>query len=132
QTSDELVDQVLQHLLAAGGELRLGLSEDVRGDLIEGDGLALDLGADAFVPGGVAFGDELVQTAIGADGGGDFQAAGEGIHAADVSVEEVLRLVGFATALGVEVEPAGGEAAGFQQLEHDRAGEVEIGRELVG
>ena len=41
---------------------------------------------------------------------GDLQAAGEGVHAADVGVEQVDRLEALAADLGVEVDAAGREA----------------------
>ena len=63
---------------------------------------------------------------------GDLEAAREGVHAADVGVEEVDRLVRFATTLGVEVEAALGEAAHLEDAQHDVRREVEVGRELVG
>ena len=74
----------------------------------------LDLGADAAVPRGVAVLDHAGQLAVGADRGGDLQALGEGVHAADVGVEQVDRLEALAADLGVEVQPAGGEAAVLQ------------------
>ena len=63
---------------------------------------------------------------------GGLESVGEGVHAADVGVEEVGGLVGLAAALGVEVEATGGEPAHLQHAEHDVGGEVEVARELVG
>ena len=63
---------------------------------------------------------------------GDLQAAGEGVHAADVGVEQVDRLEAFAADLGVEVDAAGGEAAVLQQHEHALRRQIDVGRELVG
>ena len=51
------------------------------------------------------------QFAVGDDRGGRLEPVGEGVHPADVGVEEVLRVETVAAQLGVEVEPARGEAA---------------------
>ena len=57
----------------------------------------------------------LVELAVGADGGGDLQAPGEGVHAADVGVEQVDRLEALAADLGVEVHAARGEPAVLEE-----------------
>ena len=67
----------------------------------------LDLGADARVPGSVTVLDHPGQFAVGANGGGDLQALGEGVHAADVGVEKIDRFKALAADLGVEVQSAG-------------------------
>ena len=46
-----------------------------------------------------------------ADRGGDFEAAGKCVHAADVGVEQVDRLEAFPAHFGVEVHAAGLESA---------------------
>ena len=58
------------------------------------------------VPRAVAVFDELLHGPVGTDGGGDLQPAGEGVHAADVGVEQIDRLETFAAHLGVEVDSA--------------------------
>ena len=129
---DELVHQILEHFLATGFEARLAVGEGVCADFLHRDLLAGDLRADAAGPALVAIVDEVLQASVLADGGGNFQAACEGVHAADVGVEKVGRVMGLAAALRIEVEAAGGEAAHFQHLEHDLGGEINVGRKLVG
>ena len=73
-----------------------------------------DLGADAAVPRAVALLEHPVEHAVLADRGGDLQAAGKGVHAADVGVEQIDRLEALAADLGVEVQAAGREAAVLQ------------------
>ena len=75
---------------------------------------------------------ELGQPAVLADGGGDLQAAREGVHAADVRVEQVHRLEALAPHLGVEVRAAGLEAAHVEDGQHDLGRQINVGRELVG
>ena len=62
----------------------------------------------------------------------DLQAAGEGVHAADVGVEQVDRLEALAADLGVEVDAAGREPAHVEDAEHALRGQVDVGGELVG
>ena len=45
------------------------------------------------------------------DGLGSQQGAGEGIHAADMGVEQIFRVGGIAAGLGVEVDAAAAETA---------------------
>ena len=73
-----------------------------------------------------------IEAAVFADGGGDFEAAGEGVHAGNVGVEEIDRFEAFAADFGVEVCAAGGEAAHLEDGEHDLGGEINVGGELVG
>ena len=49
----------------------------------------------------------LLKAPVGTNCGGDLQAAGKGVHAADVRVEEVDGLVAFAPYFGIEVYPPG-------------------------
>ena len=88
--------------------------------------------ADARVPRAVAVLDELGQAPVLADRGGNLETAREGVHPADVGVEQIDRLERFPAAFGVEVRPAGGEPAVFQEGQHDLRGQVDVGRELVG
>ena len=53
-------------------------------------------------------------------------------HAADVGVHQIERLVRLATALGVEVQAAGGEAAHLEDGEHDLGRQVDVCGKLVG
>ena len=129
---DELVEQVFQVLLATGADGGLTVAEGVGAEVIEGDLIGLDLGADAGVPGIVALGDELGDATVGTQFGCGFQAASKGIHAADVGVEEILGLMGLTTTLGIEVETTSGESAHFEDFFHDAGGEVKVGGELVG
>ncbi len=92
----------------------------------------LDLFADALVPRGVALLDEVLQHAVLANLGGDLQALGEGVHAADVGVEQVDRLEALAADLGVEVDAARSQAALCQDHQHAAGRQVEVGRELIG
>ena len=62
---------------------------------------------------------------------GGLESAGEGVHSADVGVEEVLDLETLATALRVEIETTGAESAHAQDAEHDLGGEVDVGGELI-
>ena len=64
--------------------------------------------------------------------GGDLGAAGEGVHPADVGVEQVDRVDALAADLGVEVGAAAAESALLEDHEHDLRREVDVGRELVG
>ena len=118
-------------LLATGADGGLTVAEGIGAEVIEGDLLGFDFGADARIPGIVALGDELGDAAVGTQLGSGFQAAGKGIHAADVGVEEILGLMRLTTTLGIEVETTGGEAAHFEDFFHDASGEVEVGGELV-
>ncbi len=101
-------------------------------ELFEADLAIFDFGADAGIPTAVAVVEEGIEAAVFTDGGGDFEATGEGVHAADVGMEEVDGVEAFTSAFGIEVGASGGEAAVFEDREHDLGGEVDIGGELVG
>src|SRR5947207_3022684 len=89
---DVTIEDVLQHLLPARDVLlRVALLEHVLLEVLERRLALLDPRADAAVPAGVALLDEVLQDAVGADPGGDLQTAGEGVHAADVGVEQIDR-----------------------------------------
>src|SRR5438128_645636 len=82
--SNELVDQVLEEFLAAAFVRRhLTHLQGIRFKFVEADLAFFDSFADAGVPGAVAVPDELAEAAVLADGGGDLEAAREGVHAAD-------------------------------------------------
>ena len=76
-------------------------------------------------------GDELSDATIRADGGGRLETAGEGVHPANVRVEQVGRRVRFPPPLGVEIQPALPESAHAEHREHDIHGEINVGRELI-
>ena len=63
---------------------------------------------------------------------GDEQAAGAGIHRADMGMQQVVRVDRLAADLGVEVEAAGGEAAGLQDLVAGQRHLRDVHGELVG
>ncbi len=73
-----------------------------------------DFFAEAGVPTGVALAEQFFEFAVGEHCVRDFEAAGEGVHAADVGVEQIDRLEAFAADFGVEVDAALGEAAIFE------------------
>src|SRR5207253_7917196 len=75
---------------------------------------------------------ESGEAAVFADRGGNFQPAGKRVHSTHVGVEQVNRLETLAPDLRVEVRAAGGEAADFQQCQHDVRREINVGGELVG
>src|SRR5215813_13522158 len=90
---DVAVDDVLKHLLAARHVASgVALVQHVPFQVLEGRLTRLDLLADAGVPRSVALADEVLEHAIGPDLCRDLQAPGEGVHAADVGVEQVDRL----------------------------------------
>ena len=117
RSSDERVDQVLDHLLPAAVVRRhFALVEHVLFERREAAPCRLRSRRRCPLSQlAVALLDDLVERAVGANRGGDLQAAGEGVHAADVGVEQIDRLEAFAADLGVEVHAARGEAAVLQQ-----------------
>ncbi len=132
-SGDEVVEDVFDHFLAAAGDHGLLFeAEDVGFEFGEGGFAFVDFFADAGVEGAVAGFDEVFDGTGFEESVGDFEAAGEGVHAADVGVEEVFWFEAFAADLGVEVEAAGFEAAHFKDLDHDVGGHVDIDGELVG
>ena len=76
--SQQFVEDVFHQLLAAGGDDRLGVLLHPLGQVVEVAAAAFDPLADAAVPARVAGLDEVLDAAVGADGGGGFEAAGEG------------------------------------------------------
>src|SRR5690606_5842631 len=133
QRSDVGVDQVLDQLLTPASIRRdLALREHVLLERREAVLAGLDLGANARVPRCVSLAEERLELALGTNPRGDLQAASEGIHAADMGVEEIDRLEALAADLRIEVDTAGREAAVLEDHEHDLRRQVDIGRELVG
>ncbi len=63
---------------------------------------------------------------------GCLEAAGEGVHAADVGVEQIDRFDRLAAHLGIEVQAAGRETAVLEQRVHRERAVIKIGGELVG
>src|SRR5687767_9688201 len=88
---DPLVDQVLQHLLAAGNRSRIDLPRlDASGQLGQAQLAGQDLPTQLCVPARVARLTELVQGSVLDHVGGHEKCSCEGVHAADVGVEEVV------------------------------------------
>lgn len=129
---NKLVEEIFHALLATAAYLWLWVFECIFLKVFEGDFAGFDLRADVFVEGAVARLDKVSHAAVLADRGCNLEAAGKGVHTADVCMHEVDWLVGLAAALGVEVEATGGEAAHFQDAEHDLSGQIDVGWELVG
>src|SRR3989304_5124908 len=108
------IHQILERLLPAALVRRdVPLGEHLFFERLEVVLARFDLGADAGGPGGVAVAEPAVKFTIGADGGGDLEAAGERVHPTDGGMEQANRLEALAAYLGVEVEAARGEAAVF-------------------
>ena len=127
-----VVEDVFQIFLASAFAGGLAAGGGGGGDFFERGLLAEDFFAEGAFPGGVAFVDEGVEGFVFNEAVGDDEAAGEGVHAADVGVEEVEGVEGAATALGVEVEAAAAEAAVLEDDEHGLGGGVDVHGELVG
>ena len=87
---------------------------------------------EVAVPTGVACLDEVAEAAVLNDGIGNLESTGKCVHSADMAVEEVDGFVGFTSALGIEVESTGGEAAHVEDNEHYLGGQIDVGWELVG
>src|SRR5262249_39014554 len=101
------IHNILQHLLTPRNiRRRVALVQHVLLQVLEVRRAAFDLVADTGVPGGVAMLDEVFEQAVGADFRRDLQAMREGVHAADVGVEEIKGLEAFAADFGVEVDAA--------------------------
>ena len=56
----------------------------------------------------------------------------EGVHAADVGVEQVDRLETLAPNFGVEIDSAGRQAPHLKNGKHAASRQVNIGRKLIG
>ena len=132
RSEDVFVQDVFDQFLAAAWDAWLAVFEGVGFEFLEADLAALDLLAEFPAPAAVAGGDELVEDFVLDEPRGGLQAAGKGVHAADVGVEEVLGVGGLAADLGVEVQAACGEAPGLDDQVHGEGGVVEVGGELVG
>ena len=130
---DVAIDEVFEHFLAAAG---IGgcvtFFEHVGFEFGEGCCAGFDAFTDAGIVAAVAIADEVFEDAVSADGGGDFETAGECVHATDVGVEQIDGIDAFAADFGIEVRSAGLESALLHDDEHDLSGEVDIGGELVG
>ena len=130
---DVFVDQVFDQFLAAtAAGVWFALVEHVGFQVGEVDFSGFDLCSDAAVPTAVAVVNDFGQAAFFDDLRRDLCSASERVHAADVGVEEVDRFEAFSTDFRVEVDPAGCQAALFQDDQHALRGEVDVGRELVG
>ncbi len=109
--SDEFVDEVFEEFLAAAADEGFAVFEGVGFEFFEAGAAAFNLGTDAVIEAAVALLDEAIEAAVVDDGLGDFEAASEGVHAADVGVEEIDWLEAFAPDFGIEVQTTSGEAA---------------------
>src|SRR5437867_2277848 len=93
---NKFVDKIFQVFLPpAGVRSGLALFEHVILKFVEAEFALFNFLADARVPGTVTLFDKFRQAPIPANGGGNLQAAGERVHAADVGVEEIERLETF-------------------------------------
>src|ERR1035437_6802372 len=130
--SEVFVDEVFQKFLTTAGVWRsVAFLEHVSFEFLEAGLAFFNLRADTAVPRGVTVLHKLRETSVLADGGGDFQSAREGVHAADVRVKQIYRLEAFAATLRVEVHTAGRQAAVFQNGEHRMGRQVNAGGELI-
>src|ERR1035437_10387351 len=85
---NEFIDEVFQKFLAtADVRGRFALLEHVGFEFLQRSFAGFNFCADAGIPRGVAVFRKLRQTAILANGGGNFQSTREGVHAADVRVK---------------------------------------------
>jgi len=129
--SDEAVPQVFQAFLTARGGLRVqAFGGDHGGGVFQRacqQGLRLGL-----VPTGIAGGAGLFERAILQQGGGGFQGAGAGVHAAHMGQDQIGRVQRLAADLGVKVGAAGVEAAVLQDFVIGDGGFGDIVGELVG
>src|SRR5262245_37979287 len=113
------VDEVLQIFLFAGawlwfGVLRLDPRREVRQRALAGqDSLSF-----RTVPGGVALLDVTGEGTVLDHLRGDQQTTRTDIHAADMAVQQVVRIQRLPPDLGVEVEAAGREAAALRDVVH--------------
>ncbi|VDZ55675.1 Uncharacterised protein [Serratia odorifera] len=55
-----------------------------------------------------------------------------GVHGTDMAVEQVIFIGALTANLGVEIEPAGREAASFENFEHHQGVFFHAIRELIG
>ncbi len=132
RSADEFVEHGFQELLTTGLEPGyVAQGQRVLLAVREGGLAGRDLGADARIPGAVAILDEGIDAAVLADGSRDLQTAGEGVHARDMSDEQVVGLEALATNLGIEVHATGRETAVLQHGEHGLGRQVNVGWELI-
>ena len=99
------INQILNHLLpAAAVRGRVTFLEHDFFERFEVVLAGFDFRAQAAVPACITFAEQFFELAVGVHRVGDFEAAGEGVHAADVGVEQVDRLEAFAADFGIEVD----------------------------
>ena len=67
-----------------------------------------------MVPAAVPLINELAQSIVLSNCGRNFEASGEGVHSADVGVEEVHGIEAFSTHFSVEIHPARCDATVFE------------------
>src|SRR5688500_4565721 len=100
---NELVDQVLEHFLAARGSSGLALFDHPSFAVLE-IGSRKKLPSEFAFPARIPVFQELVESAIFPNCVSNLEAPCEGIDPADVGVQQVDRLVGLAADFGIEVQ----------------------------
>ena len=105
---------------------------DVVGQIVERTLAGEDGPAFLALPAGVAVRDEGVELAVLDDLLGDQQAAGAGVHRADMGDQQIVGIERLAADLGVEVEAALAEAAGLEDVVGGERHLRHVHGELVG
>ena len=125
-------EEVLQVLLAAA--LQGWLTQLVRKllELLKAKFALLNFLPEGGVEAGVAVRDEPGELAVSNDFPGDLEGLSIGIHASDVSVEQILNVGGLPSDFGVEVEAACSDPARVEDGEHGEREFADIGVELIG
>ena len=88
--------------------------------------------AEGGVPSGIALVFLRADLATLDNVGGTEQRTRQCVDAADMTIEQVDRLAALATDLGVEIEPTGVQAAGWQQFDERQRNVADVEIELVG
>src|SRR5207244_3535844 len=81
---------------------------------------------------GITLLDEFIDDAIFADGSCNLESASEGVHPADVRMEQVDGFKTLPSHMRVEVQPAGGEAACLEDRQHGQGGVIQVSGKLIG
>src|SRR5690606_20750946 len=119
------VNQVLQPFLPPAAIGRdLSFLQHVCFQFGEAGCPGIDLLTNARIVAAVTLLDELSQTSILADGGSNLGSAGEGIHPADMSMEQIHRIETLTANFGIEVCSAGVQTTLFKNHEHHLRGEI--------
>src|SRR6478736_3162327 len=131
--SEVLVEEIFEHLLAAGLRFRIQAGgEGVIGEIGEARFAGGDALTQAGVPAAVALLEQFLELAVVDRALGDEQATRQGVHAADVRVEQVFGIHALTAQLGVEIHAARTEPAALQDRVHHEADFGDVVRELVG